>query len=237
MPQSRSKPPPAQNVRKCPVIPGPTNPLSLSPVENPEEQKDLCTLNSRSFLLALPALRGLILPAVPKPRLALTCLVCPTMAELPFSQGTGDIQRCWHIALVCLNATGTFTRISCSHALTFWQYIHSTRASQVALVVKSLPVNAGEVKRPGFDPTLGSGRSPRGGHGNPLHYSCLENSYGQRSLMGHKESDMTEAIDTFYTAALIEELAFSFPKNWFLYYLIAVITSNCSYNLSIYISH
>ena len=23
---------------------------------------------------------------------------------------------------------------------------------------------------------LGSGRSPGGGHGNPLHYSCLENS-------------------------------------------------------------
>ena len=50
----------------------------------------------------------------------------------------------------------------------------------------------------------GLGRSPRGGHGNPLQYSCLENPYGQRSLVGysswgHKESDMTEQLSTVYT--------------------------------------
>ena len=43
----------------------------------------------------------------------------------------------------------------------------------------------------------GLGRSPGEGHGNPLHYACLENPYGQRNLAGyspwgHKESDMTE---------------------------------------------
>ena len=42
----------------------------------------------------------------------------------------------------------------------------------------------------------GSGRSPGGGHGNPLQYSCLE-FHGQRSLVsyspwGCKESDATE---------------------------------------------
>ena len=41
-------------------------------------------------------------------------------------------------------------------------------------------------------------RSPGGGHGNPLQYSCLENPHGQRSLAGWspwgcKELDMTEA--------------------------------------------
>ena len=30
-------------------------------------------------------------------------------------------------------------------------------------------------KRHGFDPWVGLGRSPGGGHGNPLQYSCLEN--------------------------------------------------------------
>ena len=30
--------------------------------------------------------------------------------------------------------------------------------------------------------TLGSGRAPGGGHGNPLQYSCLEHPHGQRSL-------------------------------------------------------
>ena len=31
----------------------------------------------------------------------------------------------------------------------------------------------------------GLGGSPGGGHGNPLQYSCLENPYGQRSLVGY----------------------------------------------------
>ena len=45
------------------------------------------------------------------------------------------------------------------------------RALQVALVVKNLPAN-GEVRDSSVP---GSGRSPGGGHGNPLQYSCLEN--------------------------------------------------------------
>ena len=45
----------------------------------------------------------------------------------------------------------------------------------------------------------GSGRSLGGGHGNPLQYSCLENSQGHNSLasynpQGHKESDKTEQL-------------------------------------------
>jgi len=43
-----------------------------------------------------------------------------------------------------------------------------TWASQVVLVVKNPPANAGDV-------IPGLGRSPGGGHGNPLKYSCLEN--------------------------------------------------------------
>ena len=47
-------------------------------------------------------------------------------------------------------------------------------ASQVAPVVKNLPANAEDVRDAGSIPGLG--RSPGGGHGNPLQYSCLENS-------------------------------------------------------------
>ena len=47
------------------------------------------------------------------------------------------------------------------------------RISQVVLVVKNLPANAIDVRDVCSIP--GSGRSPRGGHGNPLQYSCLEN--------------------------------------------------------------
>jgi len=46
-------------------------------------------------------------------------------------------------------------------------------ASQVALVVKNLPANVGDARDAGLIPGLG--RSPGGGHGNPLQYSCLEN--------------------------------------------------------------
>ena len=50
-------------------------------------------------------------------------------------------------------------------------------ASQMALVVKNLPSNAIDVRDPGLIP--GSGRSPGGGHGNPLQYSFLENPMGR----------------------------------------------------------
>ena len=52
---------------------------------------------------------------------------------------------------------------------------------------------------PGFIPWVGI--SPRGGHGNPLQYPCLENPQGQRSLVGYspqdcRESDTTEQLST-----------------------------------------
>ena len=43
----------------------------------------------------------------------------------------------------------------------------------VALVVKNLAANAGDLRDVGLIPVLG--RSPGEGQGNPLQYSCLEN--------------------------------------------------------------
>ena len=51
--------------------------------------------------------------------------------------------------------------------------------SQVALVVKNLPANAGDIKDTGSIPWWG--KSPGGGHGNPLQYSCLENPMNRRA--------------------------------------------------------
>ena len=45
--------------------------------------------------------------------------------------------------------------------------------SQLALVVKNPPANAGDIRD--ADPFPGLGRSPGRGHGNPLQYSCLGN--------------------------------------------------------------
>ena len=74
----------------------------------------------------------------------------------------------------------------------------STWASRVVLVVKDPPVNAGDTRDAGSIP--GSGRSPRGGNGHSLQYSCLENPMerGARwdTTHGIAESDMTES--TYY---------------------------------------
>ena len=48
----------------------------------------------------------------------------------------------------------------------------NTMASQVALAVKNLPANEGNVRDTGS--ITGSGISPGETHGNPLQYSCLE---------------------------------------------------------------
>ena len=45
--------------------------------------------------------------------------------------------------------------------------------SQVVLAVKNPPANAGATGDMGSIP--GSGRSPRGGNGNPFQYSCWDN--------------------------------------------------------------
>ena len=60
--------------------------------------------------------------------------------------------------------------------------------------LKESACNAGELGSiPGLGQSLG------GGNGNPLQYSCLGESHGQRSLVayspwGHKESDITERV-------------------------------------------
>ena len=56
----------------------------------------------------------------------------------------------------------------------------------------------------------GSGRSPRGGHGKPLQYSCLENPHRWRSLVGYslwdcKELGMREA--TYHKHTMCQALS------------------------------
>ena len=65
-------------------------------------------------------------------------------------------------------------------------------AFQVALVVKNLLANAGNIRdRVALIPGLG--RPPGGGHGNPLQYSCLENPHEQRNLVGYTVHGVTKS--------------------------------------------
>ena len=51
--------------------------------------------------------------------------------------------------------------------------------SEVALVVKNIPVSEGDIRDMGS--VSGLERSPGGGHGNQLQYSCLENLMDRRA--------------------------------------------------------
>ena len=67
-------------------------------------------------------------------------------------------------------------------------------------MVKNPLVSAGDIRDTGSVP--GSGRSPGGVHGNPLHYSCLENSMGRgawrATVHGVTESDLIETTEHTY---------------------------------------
>ena len=79
-----------------------------------------------------------------------------------------------------------------SVAVVFSRLLMCLQASQVALLRKKLPANAGTAGDAGSIP--GSGRSPGGGHCNSLQYSCLENLHRQMTLVRKvAKTDTTEA--------------------------------------------
>ena len=73
------------------------------------------------------------------------------------------------------------------------------------LVVKNPPTNAGNVGL-----IAGLGRSPGGGHGNPLQYSCLENPVDRgawpATVCGAAESDMTEQLTLWLSTSPIPSI-------------------------------
>ena len=66
---------------------------------------------------------------------------------------------------------------------------------QVVLMVKNPPASAGDIEDMGL--ISGLGRSPGGGHGNTLQYSCLENPMDRGAWQAHgvAESDTTEVTE------------------------------------------
>ena len=63
--------------------------------------------------------------------------------------------------------------VKCPKDHSYRQHISVGWAYLVVLVIKNPLANAGDIRDTGSIP--GSGRSPGGRHGKPLHYSCLEN--------------------------------------------------------------
>ena len=95
--------------------------------------------------------------------------------------------------LLILKAGGTQVLLRKNYLLIF-----THKASQVAQLVKNQSANTRELRDAGSIPGLG--RSPRGGNGNPLQYSFLENSMGRgawrATIHGVTASDTTELVHT-----------------------------------------
>ena len=92
--------------------------------------------------------------------------------------------------------------INCVNCMCVYMYIWGFPCGSAG---KESICNAGASEDVGLIPGLG--RSPGGGLGNPLQYSCLENLCGQGSLAGYspqgcKESDMTE--ETQHTRTYVQ---------------------------------
>ena len=123
-----------------------------------------------------------------------------TGAELVQQRGTSTaktksiklffLKRIWvlvskwgYIFIEVTNPNPALHASGCSEIIT--KYYHNWApsigkwASHVVPVVKNLPANSGDTGNVGSMP--GSGRSPGGGHGDPLQYYCLENSVDRRA--------------------------------------------------------
>ena len=105
--------------------------------------------------------------------------ICPTFS-FPCCVHKSFLYICVSIPAMQIGWSVPFSRFHINLFFSFWltsfcmtdfRFIRLT--SQVALVVKNLSAKAGDTRNASSIP--GSERSPGGGHGNPLQYSCLEN--------------------------------------------------------------
>ena len=84
----------------------------------------------------------------------------------------------------------------------------------MVLVVKNLSASARDIRDVGSIP--GSGRSPGGGHGNPLQYSCVENSKDRRARQAavHRVAELDTTEATLCACNKNSRLLFLFFKTW-----------------------
>ena len=92
-------------------------------------------------------------------------------------------------------------------------------ASQVAPVVKNPPANAGGLGDVSWIP--GSGRSPGGGNGNPLQYSCLESpmdrgACGLQSMGSQSQTQLSTHTHTYtHREGCWNVMGPAIPSRWF----------------------
>ena len=104
------------------------------------------------------------------------------------------------ILIITLNRNGLHLSFSTLMLPTFRAGKFLVGASQVVLVVKNPPANAGDIRDSSLIP--GWGRSPGGGNDNPLQYSCLENprDRGARRATVHRVAKSPTRLKRLSTA-------------------------------------
>ena len=144
------------------------------------------------------------LPVKPQPRNCTLSSSLPHMTTARFSAlfRAGFLQAVIKFSATSIAPIGccvTHPRERClQDHRTLGEGIAGLCLTQMVLVVKNLLPNAGDARDAGLIPR--SRRSPGGGHGNPLQYSCLENTPMDRGAwraMVHRvaksQTDTTEA--------------------------------------------
>ena len=141
-----------------------------------EEKKDTCSsweqMDRRSSLwhgdeggtisgIRKRGISNVILFVCKAQRLLVGQLICLSLEPFFFFPYCDFLNWFWNVSLF-----DVLHFIFCMCLLLAW-------APQVAVVAKNPPAIQETLRDTGSIP--GSGRSPGGGHGNPLHYSCLEN--------------------------------------------------------------
>ena len=93
----------------------------------------------------------------------------------------------------------TWTTLSSLPALALASNYVGCRSSRLTLAVKNPPANAGDIRDLSSSPE--SGRSPRGGNGNPLQYSCLENPMDGGAWCG-LQSTRSQRVGHYWATSL-----------------------------------
>ena len=108
-------------------------------------------------------------------------------------------------------------------------------ASQVVLVVKNLPANAEDIRDVDLIP--GAGRSPGGGHGYPLQYTCLENPMDRgawQAAIGLQRVDHDLAHNPSLSSSSCDPMLFLLCYATAFWYLISMRQlSHCHYSDSL----
>ena len=163
--------------------------LPCVPVLKPCQEQDARPRENTEEVSPSPArTRGLGSAIWVAPHLLPTCFTFKAISYPGFSAAPHSLKD-WNLVLTIswLRLFHPFSGFSSfcqffKHFQCCWRYTHCKGASQVVQVVKNPPAIGGDIRDVGSIPGLR--RSPGGGHGSPLQYSCLENPHGQRRPAG-----------------------------------------------------